>query len=262
MRATTDQQAATYGEAGFVVLEGFLDADELELWRRTTDEAVAERLAVGSESIQSDADTYYSQVFTQCECLADTHTGMARLILDESLGQAAATLAGIDGIRVWHDQALVKPPYGNPTGWHLDVPFWSFDSPDAISIWVALDDATVENGCLWYLPGTHREARYELTPIGENVGALFREYPEWLRLEPVAAPCRAGDAIFHNGLVAHGAGANMTPRPRRAMTCAFMPDGSSYNRRPHSMLPPAYFASLAVGDPLDDDQLLPLVWRR
>jgi len=262
MRTPTEQHVAAYREAGFAVVEGFLDAGELELWRRMTDEAVAERIASGGDSNQSDADAYYAHVFIQCMRLADTHTGMARLILDERLGEAAAALAGVDGLRVWHDQALVKPPYGNPTGWHLDVPFWSFDSPDAISIWIALDDATVENGCLWYLPGTHREARYELTPIGENLGAIFREYPAWLQLEPVSAPCRAGDAIFHNGLVAHGAGANMTPHSRRAMTCAFMPDGATYNGRPHSMLPAAYVASLAVGDPLADDLLLPLVWRR
>jgi len=98
------------------------------------------------------------------------------------------TIAGVDGIHVWHDQALVKPSYGNPTGWHLDVPFWSFDSPDAISIWIALDDATVENGCLWYLPGAHREARYELTPIGENLAPSSGNTPPGSSSSPCPQP--------------------------------------------------------------------------
>lgn len=257
MRQPNADEVERYRRDGFVFLPEFLDADELERWRTVTDDAVHERVAGSSGN-----GSYYSRVFTQCMRLADTHAGMAELILDPRVGEAAALLAGVDGIRVWHDQALIKQPYGNPTAWHLDNPFWSFDSGDAISMWIALDDATVENGCLWYLPGTHREARYETSQIGENFGALFEQYPAWLEREPIAVPCRAGDAVFHNGVVAHGAGANMTPRPRRAMTCAFMPDGATYNGRPHDLLSPAYVASLQVGDPIDDDTTFPLVWQR
>ena len=74
-------------------------------------------------------------------------------------------------------------------------------------------------------------------------------------------PCPAGSAVFHNGLTADGAGANMTNRPRRAMTCACMPDGSVFNGT-KNILPDAYFARLSVGDPLDDDAFNPLIWHR
>ena len=67
--------------------------------------------------------------------------------------------------------------------------------------------------------------------------------------------------MFHNGLVAHGAGANMTPRPRRAMTCAYMPDGSTFNGQ-QNVLTEAYFKSLKLGDMIDDDKQVPLIWRR
>jgi phytanoyl-CoA hydroxylase len=255
MRAPTPDQIADYRRDGFVLIEEFLDEDELELWRRQTDDAVEQRLAARGQG----DDSYYSRVFTQLLRLVDTHDGVAKLILDRRLGGTAATLAGISGIRVWHDQALIKPPYGNPTSWHLDNPFWSFSSRDAISIWIALDDATIANGCLWYLPGTHRTARFELTEIGPNFGALFDQYPEWLEIEPVATPCAAGGAVFHNGLVAHAAGANMTPRQRRAMTCAFMPAGSTFNGT-QNILPDDYFLRLQLGDVLDDDAINPLVW--
>ena len=64
--------------------------------------------------------------------------------------------------------------------------------------------------------------------IGENLGELFELYPEWQgrpEMAPVAVPMKAGAASFHSGMTAHGAGANMTPRRRRAMTCGYMPDG-------------------------------------
>ena len=70
-------------------------------------------------------------------------------------------LAGVGGVRIWHDQALVKGPYANPTAFHLDVPYWSFTSADAITIWVALDDATLENGCLYYVPGSHKAQKFD-----------------------------------------------------------------------------------------------------
>jgi phytanoyl-CoA hydroxylase len=257
MRRPTPDQVDAYRRDGFVVVEGFLDPAELERWRTVTADAVAERQSVAAPI----GDAYYQRIFAQLQKLADTHVPMAKLILDERLGEIAATLAEIDGIRIWHDQALIKPAYGNPTAWHLDNPFWSFSSHDAISIWIALDDATVRNGCLWYLPGTHRSARFDLIVLGPSFGGLFDEYPEWRELEPVPAPCAAGGAVFHNGLVAHAAGANITPRPRRAMTCAYMPDGSTFNGV-QNVLPDDYFTSLTVGDVLDDETVNPLVWSR
>ena len=84
---------------------------------------------------------------------------MREIMHDPRLGRIAGTLAGVDGIRIWHDQALFKPPFGNPTAWHLDNPYWSFSSRQSISIWIALEDATYQNGCMYYVPGTHKTAR-------------------------------------------------------------------------------------------------------
>ncbi len=104
---------------------------------------------------------------------------MGDLILDPRIGRMAAELAGVDGVRVWHDQALIKRPYANPTAFHLDAPYWSFTSRDAISIWIALDDATEANGCLYFFPGSHLETTIENVKIGQNVGAIFDVYPQF-----------------------------------------------------------------------------------
>ncbi len=270
----SDEQIATYQEQGFLVIENFLDPEELQHWQCTTVEAVEERLNAAAAAKhggltdltttlhnQADPDNFYARVFTQCLKLADSHADMRKLMHDERLGRLAGTLAGVEGIRIWHDQALFKPPFGNPTGWHLDNPYWSFSSRQAISIWVALDDATLGNGCMWYLPGTHQTARFDNAGIGPNMADLFKVYPEWRTIEPVACPCPAGSAVFHNGLVAHGAGANMTNRPRRAMTCAYMPDASTFNGT-RNILPEAYFQTLKVGDLLNNNEVNPLIWHK
>src|SRR4028119_1203185 len=253
----TPEQIEQYQRDGFLLVEDFLDAQELEHWRNVTDEAVAQRLESSPKGTGGD---YYSQVFAQCIRLADTHEGMRDIMLDPRLGELAGTLAQVEGIRIWHDQALIKPPYGNPTSWHLDNPYWSFDSQSSISIWVALDDATLQNGCMWYIPGSHLEATCENAGIGANMRDLFKIYPQWLEREAVAAPAKAGSAVLHNGLVAHGAGTNMTPRPRRAMTCAFMPDGSTFNGK-QNILPQELFENYQIGDTINSD-FNPLLWSR
>jgi phytanoyl-CoA hydroxylase len=258
----TAEQIERYQQDGVVVVEGLLNADELNTWRTYVDEAVANRqdrkLANGD---MKSGDSYYDKVFTQRLNLWVDHEGMRGLMLDPRLGKMAAALAGVDGIRIWHDQALIKEPWANPTAWHLDNPYWSFSSRNAISIWVALDDATLHNGCLYFLPGSHKEASFANSGITENMSDLFRVYPQWVGREALAAPMKAGDCSFHNGLLAHGAGANMTPGRRRAMTCAYMPDGEVFNGQ-KNVLPDSYIQTLAVGDVLENDEFNPLIYHK
>ncbi len=261
-----------YAENGYVVMEEFLSASELERWRAAVGEAIEQRgdrrfsspTARDSDvDIQEDTEqrAYYDRVFTQRVNLWQTNDTVRELMFDPELGRVAAEVAGIDGVRIWHDQALVKGPYANPTAFHLDVPYWSFTSADAITIWVALDDATLENGCLYYMPGSHKAKKFDNVGIGPSIGALFDVYPEWRDVAAQPCPVPAGGALFHNGLTFHGAGANMTPGRRRAMTCAYMPDGCSFNGIAN-VLPPDYLAKLNVGDILNNDAQNPLVYSR
>ncbi len=256
----TAAQIQFYQDNGYVVLDEFLDEAELALWRQYVGEAVAQRgkrkLADGS---LLEEDNYYARVFAQRINLWNDHAGMRQLMLDARLGKMAADLAGVDGVRIWHDQALIKPPWGNPTAWHLDNPYWSFYSRDAISLWVALDDVTRDNGCLYFLPGSHKSATYDNVGIGSNIGDLFAAYPQWREREAVAVELKAGACSFHNGLVAHGAGANMTPYYRRAMTCAYMPDGSVFNGQ-RNILSQEQVERYEIGAALADDAQSPLIY--
>lgn len=271
----TAEQRERYDRDGVVVIEDFLDATELSTWRATLDGALERRGAArfGAATIDpgasdepdveadAEAETFYDNVFDQRVNLWQTDAAMRSLILDERLGRMAADLSGSDGIRVWHDQALVKRPYANPTAFHLDVPYWSFSSRNALSIWIALDDATEENGCLYFFSGSHLETTYDNVGIGPNVGAIFEVYPQFATREATSGAMRAGSCSFHNGLMIHGAGANMTNGSRRAMTCAYMPDGSVFNGQ-RNILPKEYVDGLSIGDPIDDDDHVPLIFRR
>jgi phytanoyl-CoA hydroxylase len=264
----TTEQIESYRSSGFLVIENFLSGDELEHWQKTVTTAVKERggikipgkeIKVGeADGINEDAD-YFGKVFDQLINLWQTDKGVREIMLDERLGKMAAQLAGVDGIRIWHDQALIKRPWANPTAWHLDTPFWSFSDRNAISIWVALDNATLENGCLFFIPGSHKQTSFDKITIGRNMDGIFDVYPQLKNSMPIAAPMKAGSCSFHNGLTVHGANANMTSGFRRAMTCAYMPDGNVFNGEPN-ILPDKYVEKLHVGDPLNNDELNPLIY--
>jgi phytanoyl-CoA hydroxylase len=261
VRATvTEQEVERYRRDGFLLMPGFLDAGELAEWRTVVERGAAARLAAEDGLSNADSDAYYRQVFTQVSGLIRVEPRLAELLLDLRIGDLAAALTGVERMRLWNDQALFKPPWGNPTAWHLDAPYWSFDDRRALTVWVALDDATVENGCLWYLPGTHLSAGFDAVDLGSNLGGIFDRYPQWRELPSVPAVLPAGGAVWHNGLIAHGAGANMTPRGRRAMTCAYMPDGVTYNgKRDEFVFTAEQAAAMRVGQPLADDAVNPLV---
>jgi len=264
----TTEQIESYRSSGFLVVENFLSEEELEHWRKAVTAAVKERAGIkipGKEIKIGEADGinedagYFGKVFDQLLNLWQTNKEVREIMLDERLGKMAAQLAGVGGVRIWHDQALIKRPWANPTAWHLDTPFWSFSDRNAISIWVALDNATLENGCLFFIPGSHKQTNFDKITIGRNMDGIFDVYPQLKNSMPVAAPMKAGSCSFHNGLTVHGANANMTSGFRRAMTCAYMPDGNVFNGEPN-ILPDKYLENLKIGDPLNNDGQNPLIY--
>jgi phytanoyl-CoA hydroxylase len=263
----TNEEVSFYQENGFVVLPGILTEDERARWLEVVGTAAARRTTrtplegTNYAEFFHTENEYYNSVFTQRINLWMTDPAVKDLVLDERLGRIAAELAQVEGVRIWLDQALIKEPWSSPTAYHIDNPFWSFTSDSAITIWIALTDSTLENGALCYIPGSHRLGKYSNAAIGPELGALFDVYPELRDVDPVFCPVPAGSAVAHNGLTAHGAGANMTNRRRFAMTIAYMPDGSTYNGQ-QDILTHEQVAGLSVGDLLDDERQNPLVFRR
>jgi ectoine hydroxylase-related dioxygenase (phytanoyl-CoA dioxygenase family) len=263
-------QVDFYQKNGYLIVENFLNADELDFWRSAVTQAVKERagqkmpgkeVKIGEDDGINEDAGYYSKVFDQLLNLWQTNDQVKGLMLNENIGRMAGELAVVDGIRIWHDQALIKRPWANPTSWHLDTPFWSFSDRKALSIWVALDDATLENGCLFFIPGSQTGTSFENPGIGKNMDSVFDFYPQFRSAPSVAAPMKAGSCSFHNGLTIHGAHANMTPGFRRAMTCAYMPDGNVFNGQAN-ILPEDYLRKLSVGDLLNNDEQNPLIYKR
>jgi phytanoyl-CoA hydroxylase len=263
--AVTLQEVDFYRQNGFLVLPDLLDGEEVKTWREAVIRALAERTGIFPKDDNeyapffSEVHEYHDKVFSQTINLWMTSPAVRDLVLDQRLGRIAATLADVDGVRIYLDQVLIKEPFANPTAFHLDVPYWSFKASNALTIWVALSDATIENGCLCYVPKTHLDERYDNVQIDKDIGALFDVYPAWKDIDPVFCPVPAGGAVVHNGLTAHGAGANMTPRQRIAMAIAYMPDGARFNGA-QDVYTKEQVARMRIGDLLENEDQNPLVF--
>ncbi len=261
----TQEQIDCYRRDGVLSYPGLLDAEETQTLKTAVLEAIAtmgrQKVAGTGADVFEEGDSYYDKVFTQRLNLWRISEPVKQVMLNPELGRLLCQLEGQPGFRVWHDQALIKEPFGNATAWHLDDPYWSFRSRHAVSIWIALEEATPHNGCMHFIPGSHHLATYDNVGIGENMSDLFNLYPRMAEIDPVAYPMHPGDCSFHNGLTAHGAGANMTRTRRMAMTCGYMPCGSTFNGQ-KSILPDSYFKSLKPGDVLDNDNWNPVVYSR
>ena len=157
----TKEQIEQYQNDGVVVHRGLLEAAEVAELKAAVLEAIdrmGKKKVLGGRNLDEDGDSYYDNVFTQKLNLWRIHPTVKKFMIDGPLGQMITTLTGNEGFRVWHDQALIKEPNGHPTAWHLDNPYWSFYSKQSISIWIALEESTLQNGAMCFLPGSQKYA--------------------------------------------------------------------------------------------------------
>jgi ectoine hydroxylase-related dioxygenase (phytanoyl-CoA dioxygenase family) len=225
-----------YQENGFVQVDNVLSEDELFELRKYLEEAMNSN---GSLSIQTDkkGGSYYRILNQKVNTWRD-HAGMGKYVFHPRFAKMALELSGENGIRLFHDQALLKMPGDSkPTPWHQDFPYWPMNGKKdtkTLSIWVALDDVDENNGCMMFLPKSHRVGK--LKPIDLVNPQDVSEFTKGTIVEdkqPVMVRMRAGSCTFHNGLTFHYAHANKTDRPRRALVMIYMPDETTYNGKPH-----------------------------
>jgi ectoine hydroxylase-related dioxygenase (phytanoyl-CoA dioxygenase family) len=141
---------------------------------------------------------------------------------------AAQLLKG--AVRFWHDQLFCKPPHhGGVVAWHQDYSYWTRTEPMThLTCWIGLDDSTRENGCLHYVPGSHKWRLLPVTGLAGDMHAIQSVLSDEQKRawKPVAVELKAGEASFHHPLMVHGSFENRTDRPRRATVINVFRDGT------------------------------------
>ncbi len=167
--------------------------------------------------------------------------------------KAINQLTGFPDLQVWHDQVQHKPAEaGGATGWHQDAPLWPSIDPDTpVSAWIPFDDADIENGCMWMVPGSHLwgnkiehlNTQLHLTQLPEFQNVAPSDPSQ--KIEARACPVKRGEVHFHHSLTWHGSPENHSTRTRRALAIHYMNSEAVYTGQAHPM---SEFISLGEGE--------------
>jgi len=212
-----------YQQNGYIKLKKVLEDDILEYARKVFGSAVLLRKESDKRALAEKSQ--YEQSFLQCGYLCWDYPAVKDYVFAKRFAGIARDLMGVEGIRLWHDQALYKEPGGRVTDMHQDISYWPINTLHSTTMWLALVDVPVDKGCLYFLPGTHESADREYVDIFKNP-----HVPNSLKnMKKIDVPLRAGDATFHNGLIYHGANPNMTDSVREAATVIYIADGTLFD---------------------------------
>lgn len=221
MSELTDEQRASFAERGYLVLDRIAADDEIEWLRGRYDEIFARRTGAGDgRFVTCDApDGEPMQQVLRPE--ADFPD-----LLDASAHRTARALAA-DLLGVREDELaeeghlVYKPPgCGRETPWHQDTAYCVDPHNDynSVSVWMPLDEATVESGCMAFIPGSHRDERRHRRQRDDSYVLVVDELDE---SQVVACPLAPGAATVHHSRTVHYAGPNTTPNPRRVYVYVF-----------------------------------------
>lgn len=154
--------------------------------------------------------------------------GFHDLLWNPAMLVPASQLIG-GSVRFWHDQLFCKPArHGGVVAWHQDYSYWTRTKPmEHLTCFIALDDCDEENGCLRYVPDTHRWPLLPVTGLAGDMNAIQSVLSPEQRQQflPVPARLKRGEASFHHPLTVHGSWENRSHRPRRAAVVNVFRDG-------------------------------------
>ncbi|QKJ63423.1 phytanoyl-CoA dioxygenase family protein [Flavobacterium sp. M31R6] len=177
---------------------------------------------------------------------------------------AAYQLLG-QSFRIFHDQLFCKPAkHGGVVAWHQDFSYWTFTKPmHHLTCWLGLDDANKENGCLYFVPGSHKWGLLPITGLTgdmDSVRTVLNEEQLEAFEKRVANELPKGYASFHHPLTMHGSYANTSDRPRRATVLNAMSFSTQGNTEGYYRLDALHTFPEMPQDQVLDSNFFPLLF--
>jgi ectoine hydroxylase-related dioxygenase (phytanoyl-CoA dioxygenase family) len=223
MYPISQDQIGQYQRDGHILLKNVAAQEDVKVIRPLII-GIVDGVAKAGETQGRISD--YSKMFTQTTNVWRKNELIREFIFADRFARIAADLMGVNGVRLYHDQALVKEPGGKPTPWHQDYYYWPLATEHAITMWMPLVDVTTEMGSMSFVQGSHVESAYEQLPISETSQEYFERVIKNQNGKIRSYSLNAGDATFHSGRALHSAHANASSRRREVITVIYYADGT------------------------------------
>jgi ectoine hydroxylase-related dioxygenase (phytanoyl-CoA dioxygenase family) len=215
----TQEQIAFYQQNQYIKLKQVFDADTILYLNELISAQVSQ---MNQEDTPLEERSTYGKAFLQLFNLWTENPLIKDLILSQRLGQIAADLMQVDGVRLYHDQALFKEGGGGITPWHADQYYWPLATDKTVTAWIPLQATPLEMGPLEFSAGSHAIVEGRELEIGDQSEAVMQKKLRVTDFEHVIEPFDIGEISFHSGWVFHRAGANTTQDMRKVMTIIYM----------------------------------------
>ncbi|HEX3133988.1 MAG TPA: phytanoyl-CoA dioxygenase family protein [Planctomycetota bacterium] len=257
----TSAQCLRYREQGFIKLNEVLSPATLA----ACGDAISAEVARRSRDVRPMASrSTYEKAFLQVMNLWRDDATARAFTFSRKLARLAAELMGVEGVRLYHDQALYKEPAGGITPWHCDQQYWPLATDHTITVWVPLQAVPLSMGPLAFSVGSHNTDFGRALEISDD---SEREVARRLTLADLPVDEGAfdlGEVSFHSGWTFHRAGVNRSAQMRAVMTVIYFADGTRLAQpanRNQQRDRDTWMPGARVGEPVATE-LNPLLWSR
>ena len=206
-----------YNEFGYVKLKNVLSPDVLDYYGELITDLV---FKLNKLTKPMEERTTYERAFLQIMNLWLEDEEAKEFVFSKRLAKIATDLMQVQGVRLYHDQALYKESTGGITTWHADQFYWPLSSPKTVTVWIPLQNTSMEMGPLAFAEKSHKvEIGRDLEISDESEALMASQLKQFAVNE---TPFDLGEVSFHAGWLFHRAGANKSGSARKVMTMIYM----------------------------------------
>ncbi len=217
--AVSSEAVAFYRQNGYVKLKHVLSPAVLDYYGDMITDLVF-RLNTLTKPMEE--RTTYERAFLQIMNLWREDEQVREFVFSKRLAKIAADLMDVQGVRLYHDQALYKEPSGGITPWHADQFYWPLASPNTVTVWIPLQETPMDMGPLAFAEGSQGVEIGRDLEISDASEKILADALQQQNFNVHDTPFDLGEVSYHAGWTFHRAGPNVSNRPRKVMTMIYM----------------------------------------
>ena len=215
----TSDQIQFYQKNRFIKLKQVFDEETISFFNDVISKQVE---LMHHDNTPLEQRSTYGKAFLQLFNLWREDDAVKTFIFSERLAKIATDLMQVDGVRIYHDQALFKEGGGGITPWHADQYYWPLETDKTVTAWIPLQATPLELGPLEFSAGSHQIVEGRDLEIGDESEAVIQRKLKVTNFDHIIEAFDLGEVSFHSGWVFHRAGANSTNQMRKVMTIIYM----------------------------------------
>lgn len=242
---TAETEVLDYESQGHITVENMLTPDEVELLRTRIGDIALGKVPFPQADVEfeptREGDTQPPAARKINRCAENDEVFLA-CAANPKILDIVEKLIGPD-IKLFGSQCFMKPPGGIEKPYHQDSAYFTIEPLSLVTCWIAIDNVTVENGCMWVVPGSHRGELHDHSQPWDLGGRMDMQIPDEKiprdREQPITLT--AGSCSFHHSKLLHRSGPNHTGTPRRGFAVHYM---SARSKWTHPTKPQPQYALL------------------